>query len=103
MLEGEVSSVPPEITLDERKARTRTYVIEEILSTECTYVSRLQAVLDVYIVPLRKSDILGLLDFQLQVSNKILVIVTILIMYISQTQSVRFLGSHLWSPSRLLR
>ncbi len=62
------AAVPVTDEKEAKRGRMRENVIMEIISTEKTYVEKLSAVMDVFIVPLKGADVLSSLDIQGQVT-----------------------------------
>jgi hypothetical protein len=62
-------SPAPELTKEQKREKRRLCVVNEILSSENTYLSRLRITMEVFILPLKEKNILINDDFKKQFSN----------------------------------
>jgi hypothetical protein len=59
----------PELTKEQKREKRRICVVNEILSSENTYLSRLRITMEIFILPLKEKNILINDDFKKQFSN----------------------------------
>jgi hypothetical protein len=64
IVEISTSVAPPELTKEEKREKKRMLVMNEIVSSEKTYVSRLRVTVDVFMTPLRENSILSPIEIE---------------------------------------